>query len=274
MTTHSDLIGKVFKHGPVVVTTEAILKFGRGINDNNPQSSQVDNARFRAHPMFAATAIIPGTGTIMFQPGIGVSVNKIVHGGIEIEFGEAIRPGDAIENSAALLAVDDKGSGKLVHIRFTCSNQHGQTIASGVTRYFSRGKSPGGDSKSDAPTGFLPELSLSVKTLPDQSKLYAEGSGDRFPIHTDDNFAKSVGLPGMIMHGMCTLALSADAILNRVANGNLAALGKLSCRFSHIVLPGDTLTVELKRQGNRSEFQSKDGQGRVAISNGAVELRV
>lgn len=272
MNTSPSLIGKEFKHGPVTVTPESILKFGQGINDTNPQSSNPKAPDFCAHPMFVATAIIPGTGAIMFQPGIGVSVNKIVHGGIELEFGQAIRPGDALTNTAALLGVEDKGSGKLVSIRFECQNQADQMLARGVTRYFSRGKAAP-EAKTEAPPIFKSERSLIVPTLANQSKLYAEGSGDRFPIHTDNNFAKGVGLPGMIMHGMCTLALSASAVIADQAAGRWQALAKLACRFSHIVLPGDTLTVEFRREQQHIAFQTKEGQGRVAISEGVIELR-
>src|SRR6476659_11266445 len=40
---------------------------------------------------------------------------------------------------------------------------------------------------------------------------YAEASGDQNPIHQDEEVARSVGLPGVIAHGMYTLALAARA---------------------------------------------------------------
>lgn len=41
---------------------------------------------------------------------------------------------------------------------------------------------------------------------------YAEASGDHNPIHQDEDVARAVGLPGVIAHGMYTLALAARAV--------------------------------------------------------------
>ena len=41
---------------------------------------------------------------------------------------------------------------------------------------------------------------------------YAEASGDHNPIHQDEEVARSVGLPGVIAHGMYTMALAARAV--------------------------------------------------------------
>ena len=42
---------------------------------------------------------------------------------------------------------------------------------------------------------------------------YAAASGDDFAIHLDDEFARKVGLPGRIVHGLCTMAFAGRAVL-------------------------------------------------------------
>ena len=42
----------------------------------------------------------------------------------------------------------------------------------------------------------------------EQIAAYAEASGDHNPIHLDDEFARSVGLPGVIVHGMLQMGIA------------------------------------------------------------------
>ncbi|MBO0746220.1 MAG: MaoC family dehydratase [Candidatus Dormibacteraeota bacterium] len=92
---------------------------------------------------------------------------------------------------------------------------------------------------------------LSVTFTEQQIAAYAEASGDRNPIHVDDAFARSVGLPGIIAHGMLQMGL-----LARVAAPPGRTLTRLSCRFATMVRPGDTVT-----------FRAAGGEeGRVALT--------
>ena len=52
---------------------------------------------------------------------------------------------------------------------------------------------------------------LRVTPAPDTTVRYAGASGDFNPIHLDDEFARSVGLPGRILHGLWTMAQVARA---------------------------------------------------------------
>lgn len=73
----------------------------------------------------------------------------------------------------------------------------------------------------------------------EQISAYADASGDHNPIHLDPDFARSVGLPGTIAHGMLEMGILADAIASWA--GGSANLLSLSCRFSKPLLPGDTI---------------------------------
>lgn len=69
-------------------------------------------------------------------------------------------------------------------------------------------------------------------------KRYAEASGDRNPIHQDEAFAKSVGLPDVIAHGMLTMALVGKFITDWA--GGSAAVKEFSARFvKPVVVPAD-----------------------------------
>jgi acyl dehydratase len=73
---------------------------------------------------------------------------------------------------------------------------------------------------------------------------YAEASGDHNPIHQDEAIAIAVGLPGVIAHGMYTMALVARAVADWTEGAEVVDLG---CKFtSPVVVPADgaaTVTV-------------------------------
>jgi acyl dehydratase len=75
-------------------------------------------------------------------------------------------------------------------------------------------------------------------------RRYAEASGDHNPIHQDDAVARSVGLPGVIAHGMLTMALAARAVAEWSGGAEVVELG---CKFTNpVVVPaegGVTVTV-------------------------------
>jgi acyl dehydratase len=80
-----------------------------------------------------------------------------------------------------------------------------------------------------------------------QIAAYAEAGGDHNPIHLDDDFARSVGLPGVIAHGLLQMGLL--AVVAAEAAGGPSHLRSLSCRFAGMVLPGDTVTFGARPAG-------------------------
>jgi acyl dehydratase len=109
---------------------------------------------------------------------------------------------------------------------------------------------------------------LVVTFTREQIARYAEASGDRNPIHLDDAFARSVGLPGVIAHGMLQMGL-----LARVA-GDPARLRRLSCRFSGMVRPGDTVTFRSGEEaGGRVELSAVNQDGQPVLTRAFAELR-
>ena len=85
----------------------------------------------------------------------------------------------------------------------------------------------------------IPEL----KVTPDRylTVRYAGASGDFNPIHIDDDFARQVGLPGKILHGLWTMAQVARAQTD--AGGGPQSLRRLQVQFRGMGLPEREITV-------------------------------
>jgi acyl dehydratase len=121
----------------------------------------------------------------------------------------------------------------------------------------------------------IPELRVTPdKYLPHR---YAGASGDFNPIHIDPEFAKQVGLPGNILHGLWMMAQVARAH-TQAAGGDPRALKRLSVQFRGMGFPEQELVVSatVKEASNGSlitETVAAQGDNQV-IRNAEAELRL
>jgi len=103
---------------------------------------------------------------------------------------------------------------------------------------------------------------------------YAGASGDFNPIHLDDEFARSVGLPGRILHGLWTMAQVARA--QTEAAGGPERLRRLSVQFRGLGLPGEEIVITStvrEREDARVIVDTEAHQGdRRLIRRGVAEL--
>jgi acyl dehydratase len=106
----------------------------------------------------------------------------------------------------------------------------------------------------------IPEL----KVTPDKyaPHRYAGASGDFNPIHIDPEFAKAVGLPGNILHGLYSMAQVARANV-AAAGGDPRALRRLYVQFRGMGFPEQEITVT----GTVKEA----GEGRAVVETGAEQ---
>lgn len=100
---------------------------------------------------------------------------------------------------------------------------------------------------------------------------YAAASGDHNPIHQDESVALSVGLPGVIAHGMYTLALAARAA--ETWAGNPGQVVELAAKFINpVVVPAGDIGVEVTISGTVRTVA--DEQVTIAIEAVCADQRV
>jgi acyl dehydratase len=122
----------------------------------------------------------------------------------------------------------------------------------------------------------VPELRVTPdKYLPHR---YAGASGDFNPIHIDDEFAKAVGLPRNILHGLYSMGLVARANAAALAGGDPRALKRLSVQFRGMGMPEQEIVVSgtIKSvDGNRTIVDTIATQGDTdIIKNAEAELEL
>ncbi len=98
---------------------------------------------------------------------------------------------------------------------------------------------------------------------------YAEASGDPNPIHQDEDVARSVGLPGVIAHGMLTLGLAGRAVAAWTDGAEVVELG---CKFTNpVVVPADG-AVEIVVSGSVKKVE--DGLATIALEVTCDDVKV
>jgi acyl dehydratase len=124
------------------------------------------------------------------------------------------------------------------------------------------------------PGGELPEL----KVTPDRyvTVRYAGASGDFNPIHIDEEFAKQVGLPGRILHGLWTMAQVARA--QTEAAGGPHALRRLSVAFRGMGVLEEEITVKTRVRSVEDGVAHVDTEawqaGTAIVRRGDADLQV
>jgi len=117
----------------------------------------------------------------------------------------------------------------------------------------------------------IPEL----RVTPDRflTVRYAGASGDYNPIHVDEEFAKSVGLPGKILHGLYSMAQVARAA--EEAAGGPDKLKRLSVQFRGMGLPEQEIVVTgtVREAGDTTviDLEAAQGENRI-IRNAEAEI--
>jgi acyl dehydratase len=139
---------------------------------------------------------------------------------------------------------------------------------------------------SDATTAVLSTAAVGDEMTPlsravtqEQVNAYADASGDHNPIHVDPDFARAVGLPGTIAHGLLDMAILTEAVACWA--GGYEQVASVTCRFSKPLLPGQTITCTGRvidvddSSGTASlELEAISSSGERVLTNGRATVRL
>lgn len=268
-------IGKRYDGGHFLVKPEHIDLYAQATNDINPAyegeggiAPHMLHTRMFKECMFQIAA----------DPELDLDMLRLVHGEHDATFHRSVKPWDLMQVRGELISVDEKSSGLLVTSKIY-GFVDGEMIVEAKTAYFIRAKKKAtadGDKKAapkaPPPEPPAPDYEVQFSIDDDQSYRYAKASLDDNPIHVDPDTAKAAGLPNVILHGLCTMAMSGKSVVDTLAEGDPRRLKRLGVRFASPVFNSSKLTTQGWQTENGSNFIVRDERGKVVIANGVVEL--
>jgi len=279
----TDAIGKWGEPIEFAVERERIAAYAAATNDPIPAHAAGD----MAPPVFAIVPAFQALSTASVGVIPGELLGAILHGEQDFRYHRPIEPGMALETRARATGIRGRSSGVTVTVvSETREKGSGELVNEQVMVPFVRGAHTDEEIGEEAPAHALdeaardsaPTAEVSQTYDSDQTFRYAEAAGDPMPVHLDEEFAKSVGLPGIIIHGLCSMAFTSIALIEHACPDDPSRLGRLAVRFSRIAFPGQTITTRIWDRGDAGgtsayAYETTSDSGDVVITDGLAEVR-
>ena len=270
-----DKLGATYGPTTAEIDADRARAYAAATNDPNPayESGKVAPPVFGVVPVW--TTLFEAVGDVV-PPEAAMF---IVHGEQDMHFHQPLVPGRSISTIARPCSVRVGTSGTRFTVEVTSNDtETGDLVLTQYVTIFVRGMSDGASGGDDKPAHDFPDDARSrpvgehsVHVDDDQTYRYRDASGDLMPIHVDEDVARSVGLPGIIAHGLCTMAMTSQSVITTVAGGDPTRLRRLAVRFAANVFPGHDVTTSIYEVG------PAEGGGTTyafeAVSDGAVVIK-
>jgi acyl dehydratase len=236
----------------------------------------------RALPTLAVILGYPGSW--MRNPETGIDFSTIVHGEERVVLHAPLPAAGTVIARHRMTHVIDKGAGRgavVTYDKELVDKASGARLATVTHTTFCRGD--GGFSARDGLTDaappsppkvpdHAPDLVCELATLPQQALLYRL-CADRNPLHSEPAAARKAGFERPILHGLGTFGIAGHALLATCCDYVPARLRSMFARFSAPVFPGETIRVEMVRDGAAIAFRARvKERDKVVLDYGRAEI--
>jgi len=247
----------------------------RSVVDDTPTSQAVTDL---IHPLFLSRIswhIVENFNQYLSQPIEPKLLKTLVHLSVDLEYKEALEYDKEYRVKSRLCQVTPHRKGTRLTIRFEyfqddrlVAVEHTTGILFGV-KCNGQGRQSGNiPSKSR-----VSEKPIWARTVSIDEKLpyaYAAKAGIDAPIHTDPEFARSIGLPDIILQGTCTFAKAVSVIINEPAFGFEGVAGVSANFTGMLVAPNEIEVRVLFHSDDRLVFDVLDKDGQAVIKGGNI----
>lgn len=213
-------------------------------------------------------------------PFAEVDPTQVLHGEQYLEVYKQLPIEATVETRFKIQDVLDKGKGAVVliqHDTYNVANE--EKLSTGQISIFIVGAGGFKGKRTSTftistidPPSRKPDKTITQKTNIDQAALYRL-SGDLNPLHIDPNVAAMGGFERPILHGLCSLGFSTRHVLQAYAAGDPHLFKSIKVRFAKPVIPGQTLSTDMWRNGNRIHFQTSVLEtGKPVVTGAYIDL--
>lgn len=227
-------------------------------------SGQQPAAMIGLLPLLAGTDLLLRKGQIMRAPW-----GQTLHGEHRLERFRDAQFGERLTTTARVAAVDESPSRTRTTLELLTVGADSRMCArQTATMVQVQRRSPAGASAlSRQEADVTPGDVATVRLRPDLTLRYAELSGDANLIHIDGPLARALGFKGVIVQGLCTMAIVTGTVLARRRSPHFTAV---SVRFRRPLYPGDELIITSGRVPAGLGMSVRNHSGEVVLG-GVIE---
>jgi acyl dehydratase len=250
-----------------LVDARWVMAYSAGLGELNPEA--------RPHPLFPVCYEWPVSRSIRELPALAPVAGLLVHAQHELVVHRPLRADETVRCSVRIVTARQRGPGAFVVYRFETRDADGARLTTSDFGALYRGVQldrDAGEPVNDPASTTLPLHAIGeIPIAATAAHVYTECARIWNPIHTDVAYARAAGLPDIILHGTATLAYSVSALL-RAFRVEAAAVRRVACRFSGMVLMPSTIKVRAARDRGVIQFETLNGKGEAAITRGSLLL--
>lgn len=228
-------------------------------------------------PSFAVIPVFGAIGGMNSIPGLDINLMMVLHGEQHVTLHRPIPTSAAIESTARVAAIHDKGKAAVIVMDVDSREKDGEPLFTNRFTIFARGEGgfggdPGPKPSSEAPSR-APDAVIESPTVPHQALLYRL-SGDKNPLHCDPDFARFAGFDTPILHGLCSFGVICKGAVDELLDGAGEKVASYGGRFAGVVFPGETIVTSAWREGNQILLSAATKErGTPVLSNASLTLR-
>ena len=277
MALNLDIVGKKNHAVPFSYRESDVILYALSIGAGVEELDFLYEKSLKVFPTFAVIPYTPAFVPLMEEARINRPA--ALHGEQKLVLKGTIPTSGMLYTSAECTSIYDKGAnGAVLNFDLDTKDEEGRLLFENRVVLVDRSAGNfGGErgpkyEKLDPPEGMEPDFHVEYSTSPNQAAFYRL-NGDKNPLHIDKEFAKLGGLPGPILHGLCSYGFAGRAILHSICESDPARFKSFSARFVGVVFPGETLiTKGWKIDSGKYIIQMRTQDDRIVLGNAVAEV--
>ncbi|WP_246228871.1 MaoC/PaaZ C-terminal domain-containing protein [Mycolicibacterium psychrotolerans] len=231
------------------------LGLGAGVPQTDPGELQYClEDRLKVLPSFSVNGPMGVMASLLKLEGASFPPTALLHGEHEMIVHRPLPPSAKVTHNGRVAEVWDKGKAALLVVEADTVDAGGSPLVTNRYYAFIRGEGGFGGEKGQRRAVAIPDRtpdgSVQRPTMLQQALLYRL-CGDKNPMHSDPAISKLGGFDVPLLHGLCTYGIALKAAVDEALDGDVTKVAKYATRFAQPVFPGDTLQIDMWREGSQ-----------------------
>jgi acyl dehydratase len=259
----ADIVGREARTEAVQVDKRWIMAYNAALGEVSAMP----------HPLFPVCYEWDATRALRESTGLQALNAQLVHAQHDLVIHRSPRADETLTTTARVVTVGQRKPGALVTIRLAAHGTDGEPVSTSDYGMLYRSVALEGGRRAVEEVEDPPKHSRKLRQIGDvaiaatTAHVYTECARIWNPIHTDPDYARAAGLPGIILHGTATLALSISRVISCFEKSRVR---RVRCRFASMVLMPNTLSVHASADGTSIAFETRNEKDEAVIERGWI----